>query len=97
MIIRKFDRAKSVWKDWKVDDAKIIENCLKHDFTFWKIPRFVKDEQEIKNIQKVVTKYFPILKAEHILMACDSIFPASDRDIFTGFSRKAKFHDKNVS
>ena len=50
-----------------------------------------------KNIQKVVTKYFPILKAEHILMACDSIFPSSDRDIFTGFSRKAKFHDKNVS
>jgi len=67
LIIRKFARAKSVFANWKIDNEVIIDNCLKHDFTFWKVPRFCKDEKEIKNVQKVVRKYFSLLKAEHLI------------------------------
>lgn len=42
-LVRSFKKATSVFKDWKEDDDKKIEQCLDHDFPLWKVPRFVKD------------------------------------------------------
>ena len=57
----------------------------------------IKDESEIKKVQKVVAKHFTLIKSQFLVLACDSIFPAADRVVFTNYSRKAKFHDKNVN
>jgi hypothetical protein len=57
----------------------------------------IKDESEIKKVQRVVKKHFSLIKSEFLILACESIYPAADRDIFTNYSRKSKFHDKNVN
>lgn len=87
----------SVWGNWRDDTPSVVKQCLKHDFKYWKVPRFVKDPKQVELVQQVVEKYFDLLKAEHIQMAASSIFPASSLNEFTSYSRKAKFHDKNVS
>jgi hypothetical protein len=38
-----------------------------------------------------------LLKAEHIFLASSSNFPTTGLNAFTSYSKRAKFHDKNVN
>ena len=51
---REFDHAKSVFKDWKKDNAIILDKCLEHDFKYWKTPNFCKNPDEQENVMRVV-------------------------------------------
>tara|TARA_B110000285_G_C14641896_1_gene387982 strand:+ start:202 stop:384 length:183 start_codon:yes stop_codon:yes gene_type:complete len=44
--VRTFKKETSVFRAWKRDDDFIINECLHHDFSFWKVPRFIKDETD---------------------------------------------------
>ena len=71
--------------------------ALKHDVKYWKVPRFIKDPEEVENLQLVVEKYYDLLKAEHIWLASSSNFPCVTLNAFTSYSKRAKFQDKNVN
>jgi NLR family CARD domain-containing protein 3 len=95
--VRKFHKALSVWKDWKDDTEAIHRKCLIHDFRHWKIPRFIKDPNEQKAIEEVVTENFHLLKSEHLYLASCSIFPGTSLNQFTSYSKRARFQDKNIN
>jgi hypothetical protein len=95
--VRKFHKATSVWKDWKDDTESIYRKCLLHDFRHWKVPRFIKDPKEQKLIEAVVAENFHLLKSESIYLASTSIFPATSLNAFTAYSKRARFHDKNIN
>lgn len=45
-IDRKFDKNKSVFKDWKTDIEKLIKIGFEDEISYWNVPNFVKDENE---------------------------------------------------
>ena len=45
-VERKFDRKNSVFKDWKGDNIRKLQDGFLYEVKYWKVPKFVKDEEE---------------------------------------------------
>lgn len=63
----------------------------------WKGSKFVKNREDLQNLEKLIGRNMQFLKAEHICMMSRSTFPATTMNQFTVFSKKAKFLDKRVN
>jgi hypothetical protein len=46
-IQRVFKKENSVFARWTEDTPKVVQDCLEHDFHFWKVNRLIKDEEEM--------------------------------------------------
>ena len=46
--VEKFDKASSVFSNWRRDDKLTIEKCLNNDFGNWKVDRFVKNGDDMR-------------------------------------------------
>lgn len=60
---RKFDRKNSVFKDWKGDNIKKLQEGFLYEVKFWKVPKFVKDEEEVKEIIEYMKQHIEFLKS----------------------------------
>ena len=96
MIVRQFRKESSVFASWRVDDDQIIKRCLDHDFQYWKCTRFIKEKDDLGELQAVIKRYFTLLRNTYINLICLSQYPSIDRNDFTIFSRKCNFLDPNV-
>ena len=36
----------SILKDWKTDNPNILEQCLAHDESLWKVEKYIKDKDD---------------------------------------------------
>lgn len=45
-IDRKFDKNRSVFKDWKLDNPKLVAEGFLEEISHWNVPNFIKEEQE---------------------------------------------------
>ena len=59
---RQFDKNKSVFKDWKLDNNKKIVEGFREEIQHWKVPNFVKDENEVKMIEDLMIEHCAFLK-----------------------------------
>lgn len=59
----KFEKAYSVFKLWKEDTPEILGRALAHDYKYWKVKKFIKDPQELKEIMEITQRHFPMLKS----------------------------------
>ena len=57
-----FCKERSVFRNWKEDTNTTIQECLRHDFTYWKVPKFTKDKNEIAALENIIRRYFSQLK-----------------------------------
>jgi len=48
---RKFSKNNSVFKDWKEDTEARLDQCAEHDFAHWKVPKFVKEPEQLLKVQ----------------------------------------------
>lgn len=67
---RVFKKDTSVFRDWKEDTTKTLENMFLDDIRFWKIGRFIKDDNDRENTMQVVGKYFLKLKKVFTSLIC---------------------------
>ena len=74
-VDRKFDKDKSIFKDWKVDKQQLIKDGFCAEIEFWKVPNFVKDEEEVQKIIEFMQKHIVFLKTLFIMRAAESNFP----------------------
>lgn len=72
---RYWDLSNSVFKDWRKDNESIYEKCLEHDFKFWKVPKFLKDPDELEEVKKIIKAKLPILKDFYQYLIAISNFP----------------------
>jgi hypothetical protein len=47
---RRFEKHKSVFKEWAEDDDQTMDFIYSHDVKLWKCSRFVKVEQELLDL-----------------------------------------------
>jgi len=74
-IDRKFDKNKSVFKDWKPDRPKAVADGFKDEISYWNVPNFVKDPDEITKIEEFMVKNCEFLKTYFIIHSSASYFP----------------------
>ena len=65
----------NVFQDWKVDTEETHKIMLENDFKYWKIPKFVKDTQQVFRIQELIHKHLPRLKEIYISLISSSGYP----------------------
>ena len=70
-----FDKNKTVFKDWNPPTEKDLANMLIHDREFWKLPRFIKDEKQLKDAEKVFEANLRKLFYVFITVSAGSNFP----------------------
>lgn len=83
-----FDRSQTVFKDWKPPNEKDLRSMLDHDSKHWKLPRFIKDEMELKDVFNVYLNNLSKLFNTFITLSAGSNFPGIAWLDFTKFTEK---------
>lgn len=53
-IIRRFDKEKSVFKNWFQDTPESLEEAANNDMKFWKVQNFCKDPEDQKKVKSII-------------------------------------------
>jgi len=64
-----------VFKDWKEDKVAQVQTGLREELAYWKVPNFVKDEDECAAIEALLQKHALFLKTLFIVRSSASYFP----------------------
>lgn len=65
-IIRTFDKDKSVFADWRLDNEWTGPNCMEHDLKIWAGKNFIKSEEDLFETENVLRKYAKEIKNIYI-------------------------------
>lgn len=74
-IDRAFEKDKSIFKDWRLDKPKAVCDGFLEEIAYWKVPNFVKDEEECEAIEKYMQSQALFLKTLFTVRAAASHFP----------------------
>lgn len=96
-VSRAFSKHNSVFKEWKEDTPQQIAECIEHDIKLWHVSRFVKDADELVNVEDVLRKNAEVLKNLFIQAASRGTFPYLGWADFSLFCQKAGIPDKKGS
>jgi len=61
-VIRHFHRPQSVFAEFQEDKEKDLDKAFELDKQYMKIPKFIKDPNEVDAVMKVLREYFPQLR-----------------------------------
>jgi len=88
-----FKKETSVFRDWKEDTPKTLENMFLDDIRWWKVARFIKDENDRDRTVQVIAKHFPKIKKIFTSLICQSSFPNISWIDFGNFCERCKIID----
>jgi hypothetical protein len=80
-----------------MDNAKEIGVGFNKEIVKWKVPRFIKDEEDYNLVCKVMEDNIVYLKNTYLLLISISNFPAITWNDFTNFVNQCKFINENLS
>lgn len=86
--MRKFIKNQSVFKDWKEDTPISLSKTLLNDIKYWKVKKFIKDEQEYNDTVQVLLKFIDKIKKVYIDLISSSTFPSISWIDFSNYSQK---------
>ena len=79
---------------WREDTPQTIVECLEHDFHYWKVERFVKDETDYKNVKKLCVKHYLDIKELFVCLVANSDqYPSITELAFLAFCKQANVFD----
>lgn len=87
----------SLFKDYKSDNDRILDDCLEFDWRHSRIPNFVKSSEEISNLKNLLRANYALIKVAYKNL---SAYGGSDvfsigSNIFTDFLNECKIFDSN--
>ena len=71
-----FNRGRSIWGAWPVEDDSLFRACIQHDVNLWKVPRLVKDESDYRAVVDVLLKHAKLLAHLFSFLAGRSSWPS---------------------
>ena len=97
VVERAFNKEMSVFQKWRQDTPKQLSDAYNEDIKLWKGYRFIKDEGDKADTERVLQKYFAELKETFIAIAATSAWPNVGQLDFCDFATKARFLDAAVN
>lgn len=86
-----FDKEKTVFAMWKDNNRLLVD----HDYHKWKMPRFVKKEQERNEVKEFCDKNLDLFKEIYAnVQSTSNEYPGISSLAFRDFCQKAKLIDK---
>lgn len=73
--LKPFNKANSVFAEYKEDDPQLLLACLKHDQKHWKVPRLTKSEADLEETYKLLLQNMQWLKDWFLTLAINSKYP----------------------
>jgi hypothetical protein len=95
-VQRSFDAKNSVFKTWKADSPKTTQQCLEHDYHYWKVHKFCRDKSMVERLKDIVRKNFQLLKCVHLKECALSDYPTIYITDFMTWAKKVNFIDKKL-
>ena len=93
----KFDRDLTVFKEWRPPSEKDLQAMFTHDKELWKLPRFTKEEYQLKEVYDLFRTNLRKLFHLFITVAAGSNFPGISWLDFTRFADTCKVVDKAIN
>lgn len=93
---RVFKKETSVFQKWIPDSNKNFQKCLECDQVIWKVSKFVKDENDLENVEKLVLEHYQVLKDNYVFIASGSNFPGISSNEMTLYFKKFNIIDANL-
>ena len=91
-----FKKNNSVFKNWlDLDTIKKQEESTKHDFEYWKLEKFCKDEYDQQKTREIIAQNFDTLKILQLYFASRSSFPYINNYEFGQFVLKFNLTETN--
>jgi hypothetical protein len=95
---RVYDHETSVFKNWKKDTPNVIYRCLLNDFHLWKVPRFIKDDGEVRLIEGTIKANWDYLNQIFLShSAFGHEYPCLANSDLLNICRMAKLIDKDLT
>jgi hypothetical protein len=91
-----FDKDKSVFKGWIKDSRSSIAASLKLDLSYWRVPRFVKDPEDYRQVVDVISENFVQLKHIFINLISSDSYPGIGWNDFSAFCRATDILDGSI-
>ena len=89
-----FDKAKSVFKNFKTDTEALLRRSFENDWRLTKIPKLVKDKEELHRVKVYLGSIYPRLKNMFLALACDSAYPNFSFNDYSVWCQKCTFLNK---
>ena len=83
--LEKFDKDKTVWKNFKDDDDAMIDECLEQDLKWGKVMRLCKLDEDKAALKKCLRKHYLDIKNMFLLIASNSNYPTIGLNDYTTF------------
>ena len=86
-----FDKAKSVFRNFKLDGEAVLRRAFENDWQLTKIPKLVKDKEELAKVKNLLGSLYPRLKNLFLAEACDSAYPNVGLNDYAVWCRRCNF------
>ena len=87
----------TVFKEWKPPSEKDLQAMFAHDRELWKLPRFIKDEGQLREVYDIFRTNIKKLFHVFITVAASSNFPGISWLDFTRFADTCRVVDKAIN
>eukprot|EP00347_Sterkiella_histriomuscorum_P011119 403373687 len=94
----RFDKSRSVFRNFRDDDEELLRKIFELDFSYSKIARIIKNnEEELQNVKELFWSNYIRLRNIYLTLILNSEYPIITWNDFTIFCNKCKVVDKNIS
>ena len=80
--------------DAKVDTDARLRKAFENDWALTKIPKLVKDKEELERVKELLKGEYPRLKNMWLAMTCDSSYPNFSFNDYAVWCQSCKFLPK---
>ena len=89
-----FEKGKSVFKGFKVDTDASLRKAFENDWKLTKVPKLVKDKEELEQIKELLKGEYPRLKNMWLAMTCESSYPNVSSNDYAVWCQRCNFLSK---
>lgn len=90
----KFDKSKSIWKNYQEDEPDHLKKCLDQDLQYGKLFRVAKEDYGL--LQKTLFGDYLVLKNIFMYLAAKSSYPVIGWNDYSLFVNRSKLPDKKL-
>jgi len=97
VILSRFDKNNSVFKEWEVDTDSMLKKSFEADMAYSKIKKFTVDQNTYNEVTEVLFKHIRKIKDIFTYGIGTSSFPSISWMDFSGMCQSWRINDKNLS
>ena len=95
-VQRTFEHGRSVFRDWKVDTTRGLDETACLDIRQWKVRRFVKDEADYNRVEETIKANFQRIKHLFTVLIATPEFPNIGQLSMGNWCEEAGLLDKQL-